>query len=82
MEADQLDTHMIDYFKSILSIVDLDKPMDFLELLGERITLDMSDKLSWVFRREEVFLDVQQMHPTKALRLDGVLPCFTKSIGI
>lgn len=76
IEGNQLDSLIVDYFQSIFS-TNVDKgPMDFLLTVWRRVTDSMNEDLIWDFTVEEIHIALKQMHPTKALGLDGMALIF------
>ena len=66
----------LDYFTKIFRS---DNPSNFdasLSAISKRVTTEMNEKLLAVFKAEEVWQALQQMHPTKAPGPDGMSPIF------
>ena len=67
---------ILNYFESIFSS---NHPESFAESLGaveKRISMDMNKELLKEFRSEEVWMELNQMHPTKSPSPDGLSPIF------
>lgn len=76
MENEDLATHITSYFQSMFLAAKDRGPMDFLNYLEGRVFEDMRSNLSRAYTTEEVRYALFQMHPSKALGPDGMLPLF------
>lgn len=71
----QLNSLIVNYFKSCFP-QNQREPAYFLSPLAGRITGDMHKDLSRDFGLGEILIALNQMHPNKALGLDGMSPIF------
>ena len=73
---EDLERVILNYLSSIHS---MDHPTSFdasLNAVALRVTQEMNDELMRTFKEEEIRAALNQMHPTKALRPDGMSPIF------
>lgn len=76
LEGPRLDGVIVDYFQALFLASGELGPMEFLSKLGTKITGQMHEELSRDYTVVEIKLALKQMHPSKALGLDGLPPLF------
>ena len=67
---------VVSYFKNLYSSTYLTLISDVLDTISTKVTEDMNQSLIKEFAREEIEVAINQMHPTKALRPDGMSTIF------
>lgn len=75
-ERDQREKLIIDYFQSLFTTAIINESKVVLSNLERKVTRQMNEDLSRHFVEEEVVLALKQMHPSKALGLNGMAPIF------
>lgn len=79
VENEQLDEHILPYFRTMFVTSSDIRSMEFLESMGSRVTKEMNGDLSRWYTVEEVVTTLKQMHPSKAPGSpDGMPPLFYK----
>ena len=73
-DEETIEKIILDYFKSIFSSNQLSNFDESSNAMEERVSPEMNEELQREFRAEEVWMALKQMHPTKALGLDGMSP--------
>lgn len=66
VEGNRMEDLVISYFKSIFTAIGYVGQMEFLELVGGKVTDSMNNELYKEYTTAFVFSVIQQIHPTKA----------------
>lgn len=74
------DQVILDFFKNLFSTSNQRGSMDFLGNLIGRVTNPMNEGLATRYTKQEVIEALRQIHPLKALGLDGMAPNFYQKL--